>query len=274
MSTGLNCTYENTILLRKGKEQEKVSEEKADRRRDISETALEKGKKGDEVSRSTIVVMIRRESRWWKWCVWSVFWQCWDGITLWYWVDGNNHYWQCSDDQVPVDRLQCPRPRSPQVEGCSSSGRSRPARALADSGTRGVGLPEEVVGLVVCKEARWDEDSGGCWSADGCCETVEVCSVGKMSPGLDAGVEEAGWGRRAGRWWDSKPPGQSQTCWRGWTTLGRLEKWVRGACKGKLPLQAKARIEGNKGKRKWVFVWGLLAFSTAWWLSNCACSDD
>ena len=63
MSPVLNCTYENTILLRKGKEQEKVSEEKADRRRDISETALEKGKKGDEVSRSTIVVMIRRESR-------------------------------------------------------------------------------------------------------------------------------------------------------------------------------------------------------------------
>ena len=60
-------------------------------------------------------------------------------------------------------------------------------------------MPEEVVGLVVCKEARWDEDSGGCWSADGCCETAEVCLVGKMSPGLDAGVEEGGWGRRAGR---------------------------------------------------------------------------
>ena len=145
-------------------------------------------------------------------------------------------YWQCWDGQAPADRLPCPRPRFPQVLGCSSSGRSRPALVLVGSETQGVELPE--VELVECKVVRWDEGSDGCSMVDGCFGAmVEVCLDGRMLPGLDVGVVEVGSGRKAGRWLGSKPPDQSRTCWRGWRRLGRL--------KNGLEEHAKARIEAR-----------------------------
>ena len=56
---------------------------------------------------------------------------------------------------------------------------------------------EEEVELVECKEARWDEGSGGCWVGGYC--AVEVCSDGKKLLELDVAVGEVGSARRAGR---------------------------------------------------------------------------
>ena len=120
-------------------------------------------------------------------------------------------------------------------------------------------------GTRVVMVVRWSMVVLVRWSR--CAWTVECC------PGWTLGSWRSGRGERLVVDWvvslriKVKHAGEA-----GWRLVGwknGLEGHAKANCLiGKV--KARGNKESEKGKRKW----GLLAFSTAWWLSSCACGDD